>query len=116
MGVVDQPVKNAIGQCRITDLLVPARDRELRGEDGRAHLVAVFADLPEVAALRFRQWGHSPVVNDQDIDAAEPRQQTAQAAVCSRRRKITEQRLGTGVERRLPGQTDLGCDSSPRRM
>jgi hypothetical protein len=51
VAVVDQPVKDAIGQCRITDLLVPARDKDLRGEAGREHLVAVFlvARLPEEA-------------------------------------------------------------------
>ena len=51
--IVDQPVKNAIGECRIADLFMPARDRQLRSEDRRAHLVAVLADLPKIAALRF---------------------------------------------------------------
>jgi hypothetical protein len=40
----------------------------LRREDGRAYLIAVLADLPEVAALGFGQRRHSPVVDDQDID------------------------------------------------
>ena len=51
--IVDQPVKNAIGECRIADLFMPARDRQLRSEDRRAHFVAVLADLPKIAALRF---------------------------------------------------------------
>jgi len=42
--IVDQPVKNAIGECRIADLFMPARDRQLRSEERRAHLVAVLAD------------------------------------------------------------------------
>ena len=45
--------------------------------DGRAHLVAVFTDLPEVAALRLGQWGHGPVVNHQDLHATESGQKTA---------------------------------------
>jgi len=51
VGVVDQPVEDAIGQSGIANLFVPARDRELRSQDRQTHLVAVFADLPEVAAL-----------------------------------------------------------------
>ena len=39
----------------ITNLFVPARDRQLRGEDRGAHLVTIFADLPEVAALWLQQ-------------------------------------------------------------
>jgi hypothetical protein len=62
VGIVNEPVEDATGQCGITDLLVPARDRELRGEDGRAQLVAVIADLPDVAALGLGQRGHCPVV------------------------------------------------------
>jgi len=50
---VNEPVEDTIGQRGIADLLVPARDRQLRSENGRAHLVAIFADLSEVAALGF---------------------------------------------------------------
>jgi len=53
MGVANRPVENTVGQCRIADLFVPAGDRKLRSEDSGAHLVAVLADLPEVAALGF---------------------------------------------------------------
>jgi len=43
MGVVDQPVGDAIGQSGITNLFVPARDRQLRGQDRGAHLVTILA-------------------------------------------------------------------------
>ena len=39
VGVVDQPVEDAVGKRGIADLLVPARHRELRSQDRRAHLV-----------------------------------------------------------------------------
>jgi len=48
MRVVNQSVQDAVSQRGIADLLVPARDRQLRGEDRRTHLVAVLADLPKV--------------------------------------------------------------------
>jgi hypothetical protein len=53
MGIVDKSVEDAIGQSGITNLFVPARDRQLRGQDRGAHLVTIFADLPEVTTLRF---------------------------------------------------------------
>jgi hypothetical protein len=53
MGVVHEAVQDAIGKRRIADLFVPARNGKLRCEDGRAYLIAVLADLPEVTALGF---------------------------------------------------------------
>src|SRR5580700_6652267 len=51
MGVVHQPVEDSVGQRGIAYLFVPPRDRQLRGQDRGAHLVTIFADLPEVSAL-----------------------------------------------------------------
>jgi hypothetical protein len=62
MGVVNQAVQNAVGGRGVADRFMPARDRELRGEDRRASLVTVFADLPEVATLGFGEGRHGPVV------------------------------------------------------
>jgi hypothetical protein len=56
VGIVNQPVENAIGHRRVADLLVPAGNRQLRRENQRADLVTVFADLPEVAALCDRSY------------------------------------------------------------
>jgi hypothetical protein len=81
MGVVHEPVEDAVGQCGIGDLLVPARDRQLRGQDRGADLVTIFADLPEVAALWLQQWSHRPIVDYQNVNASEPGQQIPQAAV-----------------------------------
>jgi hypothetical protein len=53
MGVVDQPVEDAVGGRVVADLFVPARHRQLGSEDRRAGLVAILTDLPEVAALGF---------------------------------------------------------------
>jgi len=90
MRVVDQAVEYAISERRIADLLVPTRDRQLRSQDSGAHLVAVLADLPEVAALGFRKRSHYPVVDHQDIDAAESGQQTAQTSIGTRHCQISE--------------------------
>lgn len=44
-------------------------------------MVAILADLPEVAALRLRQRSHDPVIDHEHVEAAEPSQQIAPAAV-----------------------------------
>ena len=90
MGVVHEPVEDAVRERGIADLFVPLRDRQLRSQDRRTYLVAILADLPEVSALSLTQRCHSPIVYHQHIDAAEPSQQTAQAAVGARHGKIAK--------------------------
>jgi hypothetical protein len=68
MGVMDEPVEDAIGQSGIANLFVPAPDWELRSQDRRAYPVAVFADLPEVAALGVAQGSHGPVIDHQHLN------------------------------------------------
>jgi hypothetical protein len=53
VGVVDQPVENAVGERGIADLLVPTGNWQPRSQDGRVHLITVFADLPEITTLGF---------------------------------------------------------------
>ena len=45
VGVVDQPVENAISQSRITDLLVPLGHGQLAGQNHRSHLIAILTDF-----------------------------------------------------------------------
>ncbi len=51
MCVVHQAVEDSIGQGGISDLFVPASDGQLRSQDHRTCLVAIFGDLPEVSSL-----------------------------------------------------------------
>lgn len=59
MRVMNQPIENAIGQSGITDLFVPARDWQLRGQDRGAHLVTIERNA---ARGLSRQW--TETVND----------------------------------------------------
>src|SRR5258707_372283 len=72
VSVVNQSVEDAIGYGRITDLFMPAGDGQLRRENQRADLIAVLANLPEVPALWFRQRRHSPIVDHQHVNPAQP--------------------------------------------
>ena len=113
MRVVDQPVEDTVGQRGIADLLVPPRDRQLRSEDGRADLIAILADLPEVAAFGFRQRGHGPIIDHQYINASESGKQIAKAAVSASDRQVAERRLSTDVKRRVTVATCLLGQATP---
>src|ERR1700676_1746185 len=100
--VVDQAVENAVGHGRIADLFVPARDGQLRRENHRSCLITVFADLPEVASLRLAQRSHGPVIDHQQIDAAELGEQQTQTAIGARHPQISKQRRRPSVQCRVP--------------
>jgi hypothetical protein len=93
MCVVNQPLEDGISERRIADLVMQARDWQLRGQDSRAHLMAAFADPTEVAALRLRKWRHDPIIDHQHVEAAESVPPTSQAAISMSDRQVAEQRL-----------------------
>ena len=70
MGVVHQPVQDSVSGGGVADLFMPAGNRQLRGQDCRTGLIAIFADFPEVAAFRFCQRCHGPVVDHQHVNTA----------------------------------------------
>ena len=51
MSIVGQPIQYAIGQCWVADLLVPAGNRQLRGQDGRTRLVLLRLEVDLVLRL-----------------------------------------------------------------
>ena len=54
VGIVDQTIQDGISGGRISDLLMPMGDGELRGEDRRSTVIAVLADLVKVPSLPAR--------------------------------------------------------------
>jgi len=78
-----QAVEDAIGDSGIADLFRASVRPAVGSENRGTGLVAILADLPDFAALRFTQWCHGPVVDDQNIDATQSCQEVAQAAVGS---------------------------------
>src|ERR1035441_3254785 len=109
VGVVNQTVQDAIGDGGIADLLVPARDRQLGSKDGGTSLIAIFADLPDFAALVFIQWRHGPVINDQNIDAAQSSQEVTQASIGPCQGQFTQQGGSSQIESRVAVATGFLC-------
>ena len=60
VGVVYEPVKQGVGECGVSDELVPVLGGELCGDEGALAVVAVFDNLEEVFALFVRQGGRCP--------------------------------------------------------
>ena len=63
MRIVDQPVEDATGQCRIPDLIVPVGDGQLTGEDRGSGGVTVIADFQEVAAFGIGERRDGPIID-----------------------------------------------------
>ena len=67
VGAMHQPVQDAVGNSRVSDLRVPLRHRQLAGQQRRFRLIALIADLQKSPALRVSQRSHRPVVNNQRV-------------------------------------------------
>ena len=52
MGIVNEAIKDRIGQGWVAYGLMPVFDRQLACDDGGSAVVAVFEDFQEVAAFR----------------------------------------------------------------
>ena len=62
IGIVDQPIHDAVRNAGITDLLVPVGNRQLTGQDCRTPLIAVISALEKVPSLVVYHRGHRKVV------------------------------------------------------
>ena len=91
MGVVDEAVEDGVGIGRVADDLMPFVDRDLAGEDGRAAAVAFFEDLVEIAASAGVERFEAPIVEDEELGAAEAAHDAGIAAVAAGQREIGEQ-------------------------
>src|SRR5208337_611491 len=109
VGIVNQAVEDAVSDGGIADLLVPARDRQLGSENGGTSLVAILTDLPDFATLVFIQRCHGPVVNHQNIDAAQSYQEVTQASISSCQGQLTQQGGSPQIESRVAVTTGFLC-------
>ena len=88
MGVVNQPIEDGVGICRVADEGVPFVDRDLAGEDGRAAPIAFLEDLVEVTTGAGVERFEAPIVEDEELDAGETAQDAGIAAVTAGEREF----------------------------
>src|SRR6516165_11924775 len=80
MSIVNDPVEDGVGQGRLADQVTPAVDWDLAGDPRGAAVVTVFDDFQHVVALLRPERLETPIVEDQELDAAEGAHQTRVAA------------------------------------
>jgi hypothetical protein len=91
VGVVNEPVENGVGICRVANEGVPFVDGDLAGEDGRAASVAFLEDLVKVTTGTGVQRFEAPIVEDEELDAGETTQNAGIATVTAGEREFGEE-------------------------
>src|SRR5215469_12683826 len=79
---------------------MPSVDGDLAGDQRGAAAVAVFDDFQHVVALFRPKRLETPIVEDQELDAAEGTHQTRVAAVAARQPKLAEHARDALIEHR----------------
>jgi hypothetical protein len=81
--VVDDAVEDGIGVGGIADQLMPFVDGDLAGDERRSAAVAFFENLEEVMTRGGVERLEAPVVEDEELDAAERPLDSGVAAVAA---------------------------------
>jgi hypothetical protein len=71
VSVVNEAVQDGVAEGGITDNVVPMFDGDLAGDDGRGATVAIIKDLQKVAPFGRIENRQPPVIEDQELNAAE---------------------------------------------
>ena len=71
MGVVNETIKDGVGEGRIADGFVPVFDGQLACDNCGGAPMTVFEDFQEVPALRDGEDGKAPIVDAQHVHAGD---------------------------------------------
>ena len=99
---VHEPVEHRIGDARVSDQVVPVADRQLAGDDRRAHPGAVVDHVHEVVGGLALDLGEAPVVEHEQIDPGELLERLQVAAVGPRQGELEDELRHAAVEGRAP--------------
>lgn len=88
---MEDAIADGIGEGGIAQVGVPVGEGELAREDGRAQVVTILKQLEQIGALGVGDRRQSEVIEHQDIEPGEFREQARVAAVEAREAKLFEQ-------------------------
>ena len=71
MGVVDESIKDSVGESSVADDGMPMIEGELTGDEGGPLGVAILEDLQQVASFSVSQWCEAKVIEDQQLGLGE---------------------------------------------
>ena len=91
VSVVNEAVQDGVAEGGVTDDVVPMFDGDLAGDDGRGATMAIIKDLQKVAPFGRIENRQAPVVEDEELNAADGFEQAAIAAVAASEGERLEQ-------------------------
>ena len=94
--VVNDAIEDGVGIGGIADQLVPFVDGDLAGDDGRSAAIAFFENLEQVMTSGGIERLEAPVVEDEQLHAAECTLDAGIATIAAGEREIGEQ-LGNAL-------------------
>jgi len=94
---VEEAVADGVGQRGLAEVIVPLGGRQLARDDRGAAAVAIFEDLEQIPALLILDRRQAPVVEDEDVEAGELREQADVGAVGPGQGEVMEEAGGAPV-------------------
>ena len=88
---MNEAIQDGVAEGGVADNVVPMFDGDLAGDDGRGATVAIIKDLQQVAPFGRIENRKAPVVEDQELNAADGFEQAAIATVAASQGKRLEQ-------------------------
>ena len=98
MSMMQDTITDGVGQGRVRQIIVPERRSELTRDHGRPEVVAILEDFEQILAVLVLDRRQPPIVEHEDIDAREARQEARIGPGGPRQRKFVEQPRGTPIE------------------
>ena len=83
MGGVEDAVADRVRGGGVGEVVVPVLRVELAGDDRRACCVTVFEDLEEVSPFGVGDRGNGEVVEDEQVESSEAREDAREGAIGS---------------------------------
>ena len=83
VSIVNEAVEDRIAEGGITYDVVPIFDGDLTGDDGGGAAMAIIEDLEKIAPFGRIEYRQAPIIEDEELNAAEVFEHSAIAAVAA---------------------------------
>jgi hypothetical protein len=97
MGGVEDAIADGVGGGGIGEVVVPVLGVELTGDDRRACSVAILEDLEKITPLGVGDGSDGEVVDDEDVEASEAREDAWKRAVGPCEAELIEESRGATI-------------------
>ena len=91
VSVVDEPVQDGVGECRVSHDPVPVLDGELAGDQRGPAAVAVLEDFEEVTTLGVRERSEAEVIENEELGLGEAVEELGVGPIGAGERELAQQ-------------------------